>query len=623
MICKKRKTGLIPMLVTVPGSLPRSLYRRIGCFFLLVAFLGCAVTVYGKNDPGIEAKLSKTVFPLDSTATLTITVSGSRSANIDIPEVENLIFHRRGQSTQVQVINGAYSSSITSNFVIQATKAGKFTIPALKVNVEGSILQTRPITFEVTANGAAPGQPGNSASSDLDEVAFVRIIGIKKRAYTGEVIPVEIKGYFQGGLRVEIHNLPTLKGNGFVMSPPDEEASQTTEAYKGRNYSVISWKTVISPIKEGIFDLDIDLNAALLIPQRNRRSRFNDPFFDDDFFSGFFGGYQRKNVTLTTQKQSIDILPLPEEGKPDNFNGPIGEFDFEVKADPTNIEVGDPITLTMKITGKGNFDRVTAPTFPNGDNWKTYSPSSEFINSGKNYEGEKVFEQAIVAKNNKIDKIPPLTFSYFNPKTNSYISKSSEPVKLTFKRARSQQNPTQQAVITPPAPLVSEQQQNTTRLPLAAIRLQPGSFAPEIKPVFNRTWFIIAIICGSLVLLLVLYITQRQRYLQKNSVLLEKKRVSRMVAAKLTELQQAINDNNDKDFLGGCREIIQAQLGLSWQVEPSAITPIDLQKRLPSHSPLKHIFAAAEQYAYGGGSLTVDQMKDYIHLLKTELEEMS
>ncbi len=514
MICKKLKPGLTPVLV--PGSLPRSLFstlllkncnkkqengryfknrelnnttkvlsplkgalnrvpayfpftgvRRIGCFILLIAFLGCAITVYGQNDPGIAAKLSKKVFSIDSTATLTITVSGSRSADIDTPEITNLIFYRRGQSTQVQVINGSYSSSITSTYVIQATKAGKFTIPALKVNVEGSILQTEPLSFEVTANGAVSGQAGNSTSSDLDDVAFVRIIGIKKRAYSGEVIPVEIKGYFQGGLRVEIHNLPTLKGNGFVMSPPDEEASQTTETYKGKNYSVISWKTVISPIKEGIFDLDIDLSAALLIPQRNRRSRFNDPFFDDDFFSGFFGGYQRKNVTLTTPKQSINVLPLPEEGRPDNFNGPIGEFDFEVKADPTNIEVGDPITLTMKIIGKGNFDRVTAPTFPDEENWKTYSPSSEFINSGKNYEGEKVFEQAIVAKNNNIVEIPALTFSYFNPKTNRYISKSSEPVKLTFKRAHSQQNLIQQPSVTPPAPLASEQRQDTTRLPLA------------------------------------------------------------------------------------------------------------------------------------------------------------
>lgn len=616
MMCKNKSTR----------NQPVNLHNKAVCFFILALLLICTVPVLAQDKPSISATLSSRVFSLDNTTTLTITVNGSRSARVNIPEIENLILHRRGQSTQLQVINGSYTSSIVSNYVIQAQKAGKYTIPPVEVNVEGQILRTKPITFEVTATNSTTGQrndsSGSSTTSDeLSEVAFVRLTGVNDKAYIGEVIPVEIKAYFQNGLRVEIHKLPTLNGDGFVMSPLDSEPHQGSETHNGKSYSVITWQTAISPIKDGEFNLVADLNATLLFPQRNNRSRFNDPFFGDDFFGGLFGGYQKKNVTLATPKQSINILPLPQENKPTNFGGAIGEFQFEVRADPTNIDVGDPITLTMKVSGKGNFDRVSAPLFPAGDSWKTYSPSSQFVSGRNNYEGEKTFEQAIVAKDKKAEAVPALAFSYFDPKKNRYITKLSKPVPLTFLTKSIPQSQTQQAIASPPP--TTEQQQSIKRLPLAPIRLQPGKFSSEIKPIFKRTWYLSTVCLCSLILLVILYATLRQRYINKNSNLLEKRRVSRIVAEKLISLQQAINDNNSHDFLSGCREVIQIQLGMLWQKEPSAITPFDLQKRLPSHSPLLHIFGIAEQYAYGGGILSTDEMEDYLVRLNKEMEELS
>lgn len=616
MMCKKDSTS----------KQPATLINMAMCFFIFSLLLGYATPVLSQDKPSISASLSSKIFSVDNTTTLTITVNGSRSARVNMPEIENLILHRRGQSTQLQVVNGSYTSSIASNYIIQAQKAGQYTIPSIEVRVEGQILRTEPITFEVTPTNSSAGQLNNSTtpsttSDELNEIAFVRLTRVKDNAYIGEVIPVEIKAFFQNGLRVEIHKLPTLKGDGFVMSPLDSEPHQGSETHNGKTYSVITWKTAISPIKDGEFNLVADLNAALLFPQRNNRSRFNDPFFDDDFFGGLFGGYQKKNVTLATPKQSISILPLPQNGKPENFNGAIGEFQFEVSADPTSINVGDPITLTMKISGKGNFDRVSAPLFPTGDSWKTYSPSSQFDNNGNNYQGEKTFEQAIVAKNIKVEAVPALTFSYFDPKKNRYITKSSKPVPLTFLTKSIPQSQAQQA-IAPPPPTI-EQQQKSNRLPLASIRLQPGKFRSKIEPVYKRTWYLLTVCLCSLILLVTLYATLRQRYINKNSNLLEKRRINRLVTEKLMSLQQAINNNNSHDFLSGCREVIQIQLGMLWQKQPSAITPFDLQKRLPSHSPLLHIFGIAEQHAYGGGILSTDEMKDYLAQLQKEMEELS
>lgn len=596
---------------------------------IAIVLLSCTTVVHSKDKYDLSATISATSFPLDRGITLSVTLNGSRSASVNMPQIDNLIFHRRGQSNQVQMINGSYSSSITSNFIIQATKAGKYTIPPIEVEVDGQVLQTEPLSFEVTSSSAASGPNSGKADADggkksHDEVAFAIVKGIKDKAYTGEVIPIEIKAYFKNGLRVEIHQLPTLKTDAFIMSPLDQEPLQTAETFNGKSYSVIVWQAMISPIKEGNYDLVLELKTTLLFPQRNSRSLFNDPFFSDDFFGGMFGGYQRENVTLTTKKQATATLPLPQENRPENFTGAIGEFDFEVEAEPTDIEVGDPITLTMKIAGKGNFDRVTAPPFPTDSNWKTYTPSSKFISGKSNYIGEKVFEQAIVAKTPTIDGIPPLTFSYFDPKQNRYISKSSTQLHLNFKSHPLQLPKQPQTVLVPPSSPTTEEQKSTSHLlPLATIRLEPGSFTSTIQPLFSRTWYLVSAGCSALVLIMVFFAALRKKYLFQNSGLLEKKRVEKLITEKLSMLQQSIDMNNGHDFLQGCRHIIQTQLGMLWQTEPSAITPADLQQKLAPHSTLITIFTAAEQSAYGGGSLTAEEMKTYLELLKKELEEVS
>ncbi|MBT8363036.1 MAG: BatD family protein, partial [Deltaproteobacteria bacterium] len=84
----------------------------------------------------ISARLSPLKFTTEQPATLTITISGQQSAELMIPEVDGLIFHRRGQSSQFQMVNGAVSSSITYTYLVQALKPGDYTIPAIAAKLK-------------------------------------------------------------------------------------------------------------------------------------------------------------------------------------------------------------------------------------------------------------------------------------------------------------------------------------------------------------------------------------------------------------------------------------------------------------------------------------------------------
>jgi hypothetical protein len=576
----------------------------------------------------ISATLSSDTIALDETAVLTITISGTRSADITLPEVEHLLFQQSGRSVRTSVINGSSSSSITSTYILQPQQEGTYTIPPCTAQVDGEILTTNSLSFTVTP-ARRPG--GSSAVADSDTpqgeaegLAFLTVSGLKNKVYTGEVIPVEIKAYFRRGIRVEIPRLPEVKGDAFVLSPPVDTPQQMVESHEGEEYSTISWKSAVAAVKEGQHELRIQLDATLLVPQRTtgtmggRHPLFSDNFFNDDFFDGFLNTITRKEVSLFSPKHSSAVQPLPVPGKPDHFNGAVGSFNFSTTTDRQEIEVGEPITLIMTITGTGNFDRVSAPPFPEGHQWKTYKPTSSLSEGPGDHERKKVFEQAIVAQNSHVTQIPPLSFSYFDPDREEYITRTSKPLPLTVNESENDQQQTQ------PQPAAQNDRQTAAQhsedLLALHTRLQMGKPTGGISPVFLQSWYIAAFLICTVLLAGALCLVLRRRHRHRHSEEIRQHAISRDIAGKLHVLQQTISAGNIEEFLRGCRTIIQMRLALLWQKEPSAITLLDLQSRLESDSPLIHIFSTAEKFHYGGQPPTIEEMKTYHDILEKELE---
>ena len=576
------------------------------------------------NNISVSAALSTTSLNLDSTAFLTITVHGVRSAEIDLPEVENLVLHRRGQSSKMQVINGEISSSITYTYVVQPLKEGSFTIPALTVRVKNELLATEPLSLQVIAETPPTKTESESSPKQQEqELAFITLRGLDDKAYVGEILPITIKAYFRRGIRVEVRNLPAIVGDSFVLSPLSNEPRQTTEAVDGTIYSVIAWNSTLSPIKEGSHELKLHLDATLLLPQKNSRAQrrprlFGDDFLDDEFFNGFFGGIEKKDIRIATDTHSMNIFSLPEEGKPADFSGAIGDFDIEISAAPLKVEVGDPITLTMTISGKGNFDRVTTPLFSNSADWKTYAPSTRFESSGRDYEGKKIFEQAIVARSATLEAIPAISFSYFDPQMEEYIIKTTADLPLTVQSGdNSLETPGEQQPSLAQSPTtVSEKTP-----PPMPLHLTTGDFVTEIHPIFRQLWFIITTFITTLVLTGVICAFVIRNYRYNNEEILKRKKLNKQLEAKLLALQHSIAAKDIDGYIMNLRETIQKMLGFLWQIEASAITLHDLQKRLPSNSPLIRIFLVAEHYAYGGVEITSEEMAKYYELLKKEVKE--
>ena len=130
------------------------------------------------------------------------------------------------------------------------------------------------------------------------------------------------------------------------------------------------------------------------------------------------------------------VQALPEEGRPASFSGAIGRFTVEASASPAKVTVGDPVTLTVKVSGKGNFDRVSIPAMESGADWKTYPASSKFEpTDALGTSGRKISEQAVVPLTAKVQAVPARPFSYFDPDKHRYVELATQPVALTIEGA--------------------------------------------------------------------------------------------------------------------------------------------------------------------------------------------
>lgn len=619
---------------------------RFTAILFTLAMLGLVTTSHGALS--VSASLDARRFSVDQAATLTITIYDADGTISELPSVDGLDFQQQGQSRQKQIVFGSLSSSassVSTIFQVQASRPGTFTIPPIAVTIDGKQLQTEPITFEVTSpaagvpslpnsQGGAPTSPSLS-TGEREQMAFLRISPVKEESYPGEFLPVEIKAYFRRGLRATLNTQPRLNGDGFVLSQSKQEPVQTEEMVDNVPYSVLTWPGSLSGIKEGKFSVSVAIEATLLLPDQRRRAApmGGDPFFGNDPFADFFNQQrmQEKKIQIVSKEMALQVLAMPAEGKPAGFSGAIGKFELQVKAQPTDVGPGDPITLTMTVAGAGNFDRVEAPVLSQAEEWKSYPPSVKFTPGVSLGQGSKVFEQAIIARSGDKTTIPPLAFSFFDPEAGKYQTLHSDPIPLRMSKAEGAgKSDNVSAANGVGAEKATPQKSNggqsgppvAAASPLAPLHSQMGSLHRGVIPLITRTGFQILILTLFLLLVAVILLKIRARRLANNPVLCRQQEMVRLLDLRLQEIRMAQEQGNSRDFLAICRRAIQEQLGLLWQTGPGAITLADLHQRLVPDSELVALFATAESDAYAGHLLSSQEMAEYAGKLEYALRKL-
>ncbi len=405
-------------------------------FGALIAFSGNERAL--ADSPSVTAVLSNSEAVVGEMVELQIKVNGSRDANP--PEdivVNGLEIHATGTSHQFEMRNFTTTSSVTYSYRILPLQAGRFTIPSQTIQVGGKSLRTPELSLNVAdspGSSSASRQSQGAQPANASKPGFVELIVPKKTAFVGEMVPAQIRLGFDQRVYPEPTELPEITEQGFTAQKL-LQSGNNQELIDGRPYLVWTFKTAIAAARAGKFEIGpVKAKAQVLVSRGRRSPRARSPFdlfnrndpFSDPFFSNPFSQFgERREVEIKSDPVALEVKPLPT-GAPPGFSGAIGNFTMTTDAKPNSVQVGDPITVTSTISGRGNFDRVGAPVIVDERGWHKYPPSSKFAKDDEvGISGTKTFE-TVLSPNEKKQSLPVMELVYFDPVKEQYMTLRSD-----------------------------------------------------------------------------------------------------------------------------------------------------------------------------------------------------
>ena len=551
------------------------------------------------EDVSVSAMLSSATTAVNDPVELQITIQGTPKAPPPQVRVAGLDVQYNGASTQVQMNNFDVTRSIKHTYTVLAQKAGTFTIPALSIDADGKKLSTQPLTLTVSAQTGGGGNVGTQEN----KFAVADWVLPKSTAYVGEALPVELRLYVDSRVQCQLQQLPVVSGDGFTVQKIGQP-QQREITRDGRNFTLVIFKTAITPVKAGKLPISAEINALANLPTRRpRMPRMSgiDQFFGDPFANGFFQTQQQ--VTIRPDPVEMEIQPLPLDGKPKDFSGAVGQFTLEIKAAPLRVKAGDPVTITAVIKGIGSFDRMNAPAVAEEPGWRVYPPSGKFqADDEVGISGTKTFEIAAIPEAAKTE-LPKVAFSFFNPSTGKYETLTGDRIALAMENAPvAPPTPSSPATVAATPSAAPAATPTPTPGDIQYIRVDAGSWGVGFEPVWRtRDFWLVQLL--PLSALLALGGWQWRRTRSGNGAARRAATLRQAKAAAFRALRQEKTPAGE--FYDAAIRVIQLETALGkTDIEPAAIDadaacasrPLDCE----TAEGIRRIFATHDELCYAG-----------------------
>ena len=527
--------------------------------------------MYSQNID-FEVTVDRVNVSLGRSIQLSLTFHGVQDASVsDLPDIEGFNWQYLGPSTRMSIVNGKVASSITHIYTLLPLKAGKLEIPSFSLQYKGKTYSSKPISIEVVqgpVSYSANQEEQHQEIASLEDRVFLTMEVGKRKAYINEIIPVTIKLYVN---RLAIRDIqyPELSADGFSTGK-FAQALQYRDTQGGIVYDIFEFNTDVFAIRSG----DLKLGAAnlkcdlIMQKESRRRSRpiFDDDFssfFDSDVFDNFFTRYERYPLNLKSPDIPMQIKDLPLENRPDSFNGAVGEYNFYLGASPDQVKVGDPITLKMAVTGVGNFDTVIPPPLDFKDNFKIYEPQT------KQDENSKSFEQVIIPKYDNIKEIPQVSFSFFDPKSQSYKTTKRGPMPVNVLSAPSEYSP--RFIESPDDKLKLPEDERLGR-DIVYIKDSPGKFRKNGAFLYKNKAFVLFQALPFALLFLTIYVYKKKERLKTDLRYARLMRAPSKAREGLKAAQKYLNEGKVEEFYDAIFKTLKEYLGNRFHLPPGGIT---------------------------------------------------
>jgi len=453
----------------------------------------------------------------------------------------------------------------------------------------------------------------------LQEKLFVVLKVPKKEVYLNESLPMKVL-IFVSGLSVRDIQYPDLNNIGFSIGEYTRP-QQYEQIVNGLRYNIVEFNTKVYPSRVG----DLQLGPAkiacnLIIPSSRRSSRFGrNSVFDDDFFNSFFGRHEMRPVVLESEGVNIKVLPLPQEGKPNNFSGSVGQYSFNVSIGPNNVKEGDPITLRLTILGKGNLAAIQMPSLSLGDNFKIYDPQIF------EKDGIKKSEQVIIPQSEDITEIPAIQFSYFDPQLKIYRTITKGPFPIKVAKLKDGEGFKVVGLNGEYRPLESEKFGED----IVFIKAKPGKFRIFGQHAYNSSLFYFVIILSIMAWVGTFINYKRTDRIKTDIVYARRLLAPRKAKQGLALVKKLIDSGNKEKFYDATFKTIQEYLGNKLHLSSGAVTFDTVQSELVSKNieqntidEIKVIFEECDMIRYASADISQDDLTASYQRLANSIDHL-
>jgi hypothetical protein len=372
-----------------------------------------------------EAKVSKNTLGLNERLRIDFTMNADGD-NFVAPNFEASGFKVVGgpsQSVSQSWINGRSSFNKSYTFILLPTQKGMLTLRQASIEINGQVYKTSPVKINVTNAVEIPKDPNEAPTISADNNIYLVADISKSNPYLNEPITVVYKLYFS--YNIGISNWKELnkpKYNDFWSQNIDIKQLKAEDGtFKGERFRyVVLRKTVLYPQKSGKLEIEpLSLDIDCQVPT-NKRNFWGQQLLTED------------SKRVSAGSKVINVRPLPEKGKPEDFSGAVGRFDFQVKPSKTVLKNGESLDLNVSVVGTGNLKLFTLPKPVVPSALEMYDPvHDENVTTPLTGMTGRISDKYTIIPQYKGNyQIKPMTFTYFDLGSNSYKTITSQPITI-------------------------------------------------------------------------------------------------------------------------------------------------------------------------------------------------
>ena len=586
---------------------------RIACLMAVIIAALAGIGWCASVDFDIQPRALR----VGEAASCTFTVRGiANPPTPGLPPIQGFQSSFAGTQQSYSFANGQQDNSVTFTYQLVPLQVGKCSIGPFTYATPDQSFNLPAVAIEVVPPEGSPTQ-GN-AQQDPSELLYAVLSTDQTNIYNQQVFDIVLSIYSQGlniGNNISLMNMPA---SGLSLQQ-FQELQGSREIVNNRAYDVRRFRAKAQALTAGTFKLEPVLQIPLLV-QRDRRAP---PGFDGSFFDDFFGTVRAQPVNITPKPLEIVVKSLPPEGQPPGFAGAVGKFKFEVQVKPTDLNAGDPVTLTVQIEGEGNLENISAPQFIAGDDFKVYEPRLVSKDVGANRGGgRKTFEQVLIPRSEKVNMLPALMFSYFDPAKGAYDTITRGPYPLVI-------HPSSNAIARMLQAVPAQPEASTIILGTDIVYLKPAP--THWTQAGDRPWYLHRIFLASqliplLAIGLIFFSVTRREQLAGDIALARRHQAPRSARVGLRKAENALSAGDQKAFYEAVWETLASYFGNRLNLSPGEVTGDAVLGALvkgglnpATLDQVREIFSLCEQERFGYGQSRTASITDQDKKARSDL----